>query len=101
MEVCLLSVTSDRSSHKPQGNLVQIEPSDIKLTFAGLKSNKTCPDFKAPEDSVYCCVSKLPSTGHTTHHKERLHTYFCCTEADFEKEQQEIADAEFKNFIKE
>ncbi|CAI4221824.1 unnamed protein product [Auanema sp. JU1783] len=63
----------------------------------GIMRNKTCPDFKADPTFTYCCTSKLPITNIV--YKDR-HGVFCCSEQDFLQEQQEIADAELRRFIK-
>uniref|UniRef100_A0A8R1E798 Uncharacterized protein n=1 Tax=Caenorhabditis japonica TaxID=281687 RepID=A0A8R1E798_CAEJA len=60
--------------------------------------NKTCPDFKANPTFIHCCMSKLPPTNALL--KER-HSVYCCSLEDFEKEKQELATAELRNFLRE
>ncbi|CAD6195445.1 unnamed protein product [Caenorhabditis auriculariae] len=70
----------------------------IPTVAGGLHRNKTCPDFKADPTFVHCCTSKLPPTN--TQLREK-HGVYCCSLADFEKEQQEAAAAEFRGFVKD
>lgn len=60
--------------------------------------NKTCPDFKADPSFQYCCTSKLPPSNVV--YKEK-HGVYCCSLTDYEKEQDEIASAELRAFVKD
>ncbi|UMM31090.1 hypothetical protein L5515_012709 [Caenorhabditis briggsae] len=67
-------------------------------TPGGSLRNKTCPDFKANPTFVHCCTSKLPPTNSLLKEK---HGVYCCSVEDFEKEKQDIANQELRNFLKE
>ncbi|CCD65359.1 Protein shisa-9 [Caenorhabditis elegans] len=67
-------------------------------TPGGSLRNKTCPDFKANPTFVHCCASKLPPTN--TLLKEK-HGVYCCSLEDFEKEKQDMANQELRNFLKD
>ncbi|CAI2349853.1 unnamed protein product [Caenorhabditis sp. 36 PRJEB53466] len=64
----------------------------------GVLRNKTCPDFKAKPTFIHCCTSKLPPTNSFLKEK---HGVYCCSLEDFEKEKQELANVELRNFLKE
>ncbi|EGT48574.1 hypothetical protein CAEBREN_01556 [Caenorhabditis brenneri] len=67
-------------------------------TPGGSLRNKTCPDFKANPTFVHCCTSKLPPTNSLLKEK---HGVYCCSLEDFEKEKQDLANQELRNFLKE